>query len=71
MAAFVVSGDPGASTLFRQLLGRDRLNDSAGARRAVAPRRDGKVIDALEEAAAGSGQRGESCNLSCSGGNRD
>jgi HEAT repeat protein len=49
MAAFVVSGDPGAATLFRQLLGSRSFELLPLAALGSGAMRDPKAVDALEE----------------------
>jgi HEAT repeat protein len=49
MAAFVTSGDPGAATLFRQLLGSRSFDLIPLAALGSGAMKDGKAIDALEE----------------------
>jgi HEAT repeat protein len=49
MAAFVTSGDPGAATLFRQLLGSRSFELIPLAALGSGAMKDGKAIDALEE----------------------
>lgn len=49
MAAFVASGDPGAATLFRQLLGSRSFELIPLAALGSGAMKDGKAIDALEE----------------------
>jgi HEAT repeat protein len=49
MAAFVLSGDPGAATLFRQLLGARSLDIIPLAALGSGALKDAKAVDALEE----------------------